>query len=73
MDAKSISEEANKKFQTYRNGIKYEFIPTISSKRERKKKELELNEQKLRRDNISDPEILAGKTAEVAMRIADLK
>ncbi len=73
VDAKSISEEANKKFQTYRNGIKYEFIPTISSKRERKKKELELNEQKLRRDNISDPEILAGKTAEVAMRIADLK
>lgn len=72
-DAKDVADEAQRRVQAYRDGIKFEFIPSISGVRERKVKERELFEQRQKRDNISDPGALAGKSAEDAMRVAELK
>ena len=72
-DARRASEEADEKYDVYRDGVRYNFIPTISSKRELKAKEARLQQLKAIQDNFVDPKALKNKTAEELEHISATK
>lgn len=72
-DARKASEAADEKYDVYRDGVRYSFIPTISSKRELKAKESRLQQLKAIQDNFVDPKALKNKTAEELEHISATK
>ena len=67
------ADSAKERYQLYRNSVAQNFIPSISSKRECRECERQLEVLRAEQSDFDDPEKLKGKTAEELIRVAALK
>lgn len=66
-------DKAATQYKTFTDSIKFQFIPSVTTKKELRQKESELLALEVKQNNLSDPESLKGKSADELLRIAAIK
>ena len=66
-------DNAATQYKTFTDSVKYQFIPSVTTKKELRQKESELIALEVKQNNLSDPESLKGKSADELLHIAEIK
>ncbi len=66
-------QDAEDKYATFHDAISYNYIPAISTKRELKRKQQEMDELKAKQEDLANPEIIKQRSVEELTRISELK
>ena len=66
-------QDAEDKYATFHDAISYNYIPAISTKRELKRKQQEMDELKAKQEDLANPEVIKQRSVEELTRISELK